>query len=115
MKIVLAIGAAIATVIVTLIAFVLLLIPIGGVAVGVLFGGKAAGWTWNPYTISLAVIVGCVVFAILISAAAMISVPVIVFFPAYSIYFFAPRYTQLASLLWPQPPPAAAPEPAAPG
>jgi hypothetical protein len=115
MKIVLAIGAAIATVIVTLIAFVLLLIPIGGVAVGVLFGGKAAGWTWNPYTITLAVIVGCVVLAILIFAAAMISVPVIVFFPAYSIYFFASRYTQLASLLWPEPPPSPAPAPAAPG
>jgi hypothetical protein len=115
MKIVLAIGAAIATVIVTLIAFVLLLIPIGGIGVGVLFGGKAAGWTWNPYTITLAVIVGCVVLAILIFAAAMISVPVIVFFPAYSIYFFAPRYSQLAALLWPQPPQSAAPVPAAPG
>jgi hypothetical protein len=37
----------------------------------------------------------------------LISVPVIVFFPAYSIYFFAQRYPPLASLLWPQPPPVA--------
>lgn len=109
MKIVLAIGAALATVIVTLIAFVLLLIPIGGVGVGVLLVGKAAGWTWDPYTISLAVIVGCVALAILMSAALLIAVPVIVFFPAYSIYFFAPRYSQLASLLWPQPSSATAP------
>jgi hypothetical protein len=35
-------------------------------------------------------------------------VPVIVFFPAYSIYFFAQRYSPLASLLWPQSPAPAA-------
>jgi len=31
-----------------------------------------------------------------------------VFFPAYSIYFFAQRYPPLASLLWPQSPAPAA-------
>lgn len=110
MKIVLAIGAAIASMIVTLIALFLLLIPIGGIGVVAVLGGKAAGWTWNPYTITLAVVSGCIALAIFIFVAALISVPIVVFFPAYSIYFFAPRYPQLASLLWPVPPAPAAPD-----
>ena len=77
----------------------------GLVGVAVFFGGKAAGWTWNPDTIALAVVLGCVALAILMFVAALIAVPVIVFFPAYSIYFFAPRYAPLASLLWPEPQP----------
>ncbi len=105
MKIVLAIGAGIAVMIVMLIAIFVLLIPDRrNLAWLRLLGGrKAAGWTWNPWTITLAVIAGCVALLIFMFAAALISVPVIVFFPAYSIYFFAPRYSQLASLLWPLP------------
>jgi hypothetical protein len=103
MKIVLAVGAAIALAIVTLIALVVLLIPIGGAGVVAVLAGKAAGLTWNFYTITLAVVLGCIALAILIFVFSLISVPVIVFFPAYSIYFFAPRYPPLASLLSPQP------------
>jgi hypothetical protein len=110
MKIVLAIGAAIAFMIVTLIALFVLILIIGGIGVAGVFGGKAVGLTWNPYTISLAVILGCIAIAILIFVAALISVPVIVFFPAYSICFFAPRYPRLASLLWPQPSEPVAPD-----
>jgi hypothetical protein len=109
MKIVLAIGATIALLIATLIAMFALVIIMGIVGVAAFFGGKAAGWTWNPYTIALAVVLGCVALAILVFTAALIAVPVIVFFPAYSIYFFAPRYAPLASLLWPEPAAPAAP------
>ena len=109
MKIVLAIGATIALAIVTLVAFLLLLIPIGGVGVAAVLGGRAAGWTWNPYTITAAVVFGCIAIMILILAAALIAVPAIVFFPAYSIYFFASRYSQLGMVVLPQPPAPAAP------
>ena len=34
----------------------------------------------------------------------LISVPAIVFFPAYSMYFFAGRYPRLAAALYPAPP-----------
>jgi hypothetical protein len=104
MKIVLAIGAGIAVIIVDLIALFVLLIPVGGIGFIAVLAGKAAGWTWNLYTISLAVVLGCIVLVILLFVFSLISVPVIVFFPAYSIYFFAERYPPLASLLWPQPP-----------
>lgn len=105
MKIVLAIGASIAFAIVGGIAFLVILIPLGGAGLVAVLAAKAAGWTWNFHTIALAVIVGLIALAILLFVAAMISVPLVVFFPAYSIYFFAPRYAQLAALLWPAPPP----------
>ena len=104
MKIVLAIGAAIALAIVDVIALLILLIPFGGVGIIVVLAGKAAGWSWDLYTITLAVVSGCVVLAILIFVFSLIAVPMIVFFPAYSIHFFAQRYPPLAAVLWPQPP-----------
>jgi hypothetical protein len=113
MKIVLAIGAAIVFGIISVIAFLVLLIPIGGVGVLAVLGGRAAGWDWNACTIAVAVVCGCVALAILIFAMALISVPVVVFFPAYAIYFFAPRYPALAALLGP-PPAAAEARPEAP-
>jgi len=48
--------------------------------------------------------VGCIVLAILLYVVSLISVPAIVFFPAYSIYFFASRYPALEAFLHPTPP-----------
>jgi hypothetical protein len=115
MKIVLSIGATIAVLIVTIFVLIVLFLIIGGVGVAAVLGGMAAGLTWNAYTISLAVVLGCIAIAILLFVAALISVPVIVFFPAYSIYFFAPRYSPLASLLWPEAPAPAASDYPPPG
>ncbi len=112
-KILLAIGAAILFGIISVIACLVLLIPLGGVAALGVLGGSAAGWNWNLYTILLVVIYSSVALGILIFAIALISVPVTVFFPAYAIYFFAPRYLPLEALLWPAPAAAASPE--APG
>jgi hypothetical protein len=109
MKIVLSIGAGIVVAIVALIVLGVLLIPVGGAGVVAVLAAKAAGWTWTVYTITLAVVLGCIAFAIFFCLLSLISVPVIVFFPAYSIYFFAQRYPPLASLLWPQSPAPVAP------
>jgi hypothetical protein len=109
MKIVLAIGAGIAFGILTVILLLALLIPVGGVGVIAVLGGKAAGLTWNFYTIAVAVVVGCIALAVFMFAASLVYVPAIVFFPAYSIYFFSARYAPLATLLWPQPPASPAP------
>jgi len=97
------------------------LIPAGGFGVIAVVLGKAAGLTWNLYTITLAVVVGSVVLAVLLFVMSLISVPAIVFFPAYSIYFFASRYPPLDALLHPAqatapplppvPPPWSPPEP----
>jgi hypothetical protein len=109
MKIVMAVAASVAVGILAVIVVLILLIPVGGFGVVAVILGKTAGLTWNLYTITLAVVVGCIVLAILLYVIALISVPTIVFFPAYSIYFFASRYPPLDALL--HPPPIAAPVP----
>jgi len=54
--------------------------------------------------LTVAALAGCVALALFLFAASFISVPAVVFFPAYAIYFLAPRYPILAALLWPPPP-----------
>jgi hypothetical protein len=102
MKIVLAIGANIVLGFVSLIVLLAILLPMGGFGIVAVLAGKAAGLTWSFYAIALAVMVGFVALVVFIFVISLICVPAIVFFPAYSIYFFAPRYAPLASLLWPQ-------------
>lgn len=103
MKIVMALGTAVVVGIITFIVILILLIPVGGFGVVAVLMGKTAGLTWNLYTITLAVVVGCIVLAVLLYVVSLISVPAIVFFPAYSIYFFASRYSALDALLHPPP------------
>lgn len=109
MKIVMTIGATIAVAIVALVAILILAIPVGVAVWTAVHHTESGGWTWNAQAIGLAIIAGLAAITVLLFVTAMISVPVVVFFPAYSIYFFAPRYAQLAALLWPEPPPAPAP------
>jgi len=109
MKIVLAIGAGIVFGIVTLILALMLAIPAVAVAIAAVLTGKSAGLTWNVFTITAAVIAACILFVVFMYLIALISVPVIVFFPAYAIYFFAARYRALSLVLYP-PPPAAPPQ-----
>jgi len=101
LKIVLAIAAAIVFSIIALIPTLVLIVP----AVVAVIAGYAAGMGWNVMTVSLAVIFGTVLVILLIYAIAWVSVPATVFFPAFSIYFFASRYPKLDALL--NPPPAA--------
>jgi hypothetical protein len=115
MKILLAIGAGIIFGIIGLVFALIFLVPVAGVAIGAIFAGKAAGLGWNAGTITLAIVAGSVLLAIFFFLTSLLSVPVIVFFPAYSIYFFAGRYPALNALLYPAPaaqfPPLVAPPP----
>lgn len=104
MKIVMSLGAAVVVGIVAGVLVLVLLVPVGGLGVVAVLTGKTAGLTWNVYTITLIVLGGCLFLAVLIYAIGLVSVPVIVFFPAYSIYFFASRYPALAAVLYPAPP-----------
>jgi hypothetical protein len=69
-------------------------------------GGK---FTWSVPLIALAVTGGIILFLFLMFLLAMISVPAVAFFPAYSIYFFAPRFKALSARLYPVPPAPPAP------
>jgi len=104
LKIVLAIGAGIVIALVGLVLSLFLILPFVGVAVAAVLGGKAAGLTWNVFTITAAVVAVCILLAVLFYLTALVSVPVIIFFPAYSIYFFAARYRPLSLTLYPPPP-----------
>ena len=110
MKLVLAIAAGILFSIIAIVPAIAVVVP----AVVLVVAGKIAGLGWTVATISLAVIVGTVLLLILIYLVALVSVPATVFFPAYSIYFFASRYPNLDALLHPVSPPAAPASPALP-
>lgn len=114
MKIVLAIGAGIVIGILSVILAVVVAVPTLVVTLVAVFTGKSAGLTWNVFTITAAVIAGCIVFAIFMFLIALLSVPVIVFFPAYAIYFFAARYRALSLALYPIGPTPAVPPPQQP-
>jgi len=101
MKIVLAIGAAILVGIVSIILGLLVAIPTALVAIVAVLTGKTAGLTWNVFTITVAVVVGSILVAAFLYFMSLIAVPVMVFFPAYSIYFFASRYGPLGTVLYP--------------
>jgi len=111
MKLVMAIGAAFAVAMAALVVIIVLLIPFGGLGAIAVLAGKAAGMglSWNVFTITLAIVLGSLFAFALFYALALISVPVIVFFPAYAIYFFADRYPQLGSLIRPPLPPTPLP------
>lgn len=104
MKILLAIVAGIAVAIVSVILAVVVAIPAIVLGIVAVITGKTAGLTWDVFTITAAVVVGSILLAIFFYVVSLISVPVIVFFPAYSIYFFASRYPPLYSVLYPAPP-----------
>jgi len=112
MKIVMALGAAMVVGIVATIVIFIMLIPVGGFGAIAVLAGKAAGLKWDVYTITLAVVVGSILVAVIVYAVALVSVPAVVFFPAYSLYFFAARYPALDAILHPAPPStlSAAPE-----
>ncbi len=114
MKVVLAFVAAILIGIATLILGLIIAIPTLGLGILAVLTGKTAGLTWNPHTIALAVVVGCMLLATFLYLVSLISVPAIVFFPAYSIYFFAPRYPRLTAALYPPSPAPQVPAGAAP-
>src|SRR5262245_10439278 len=61
MKILLALAAGVIFGILTVIVIIVILIPVGGVSVLTVLAGRAAGLTWNPLTIAVAIVVGGIV------------------------------------------------------
>jgi hypothetical protein len=114
MKIVMALGVGIVVGLITTIVILLTLIPIGGLGAIFVLTGKAAGLGWDLYTITLAVVLGCLVLALILYVISLVSVPAMVFFPAYSIYFFASRYPALDAWIHTAPPLPAPPFPSPP-
>jgi hypothetical protein len=91
MKIVLAFAAAVILFVVAATVFLVILIPVGGVGAITVLGGQAAGLTWNPLTIAIAIVVGGIVLIALMRIAALISVPALYSSP-HIRFTFAERY-----------------------
>lgn len=118
MKIVLALGSGILFGIITLIAMLLLMIPLGIAGVGIYILGTALALQWNLLTITMTVLLGAVAVHIFLAVMAFISVPSLVFFQAYVLHFFGSRYPLLGEKVFPPPPPPPPPpepSPIAPG
>lgn len=106
MKIGLGIGAGIIVGIASAILVLLLAAPAVAISLAAVLAGKTAGLSWTVFTITAVVVAVCVLLAVLFYLVSLVSVPVIVFFPAYAMYFFAARYRPLTAALYPEPPPA---------
>jgi hypothetical protein len=111
MKIVLAVAAGILFGIAIFLVILFIALPFGIAGAIAVVAGKTAGLTWTVGTVTLAIVVGTIFFAALMVVSSLLSVPVTVYFPAYSIYFFASRYPKLDAWLHPPPAPVAAPIP----
>lgn len=110
MKIVLAVGCAILFGILTFVALLILLIPLG-------LGGFAAyaiirhyGFGWNAYNM-----IGCMVGAsalvfLLFYVISFISTPAMIFFQSYINHFLGSRYPKLGERVFPQPAGPGAPQ-----
>lgn len=101
MKIVLAVGAGVVFSVITGIVLVILLIPgavVGAIAVVI---WKSVGLSLNAATITLGVVLGTALLGVLLYVVAFVCVPVVVFFPAYAMYFLAERYPRLYARLYP--------------
>ncbi len=107
MKIVLVIGSAIVFGVLTFLALLVLLVPLGVVGVGSYFLARAEGWTWNLTTISACVVLGGLALSLILYVVAFVSTPAMVFFQSYTNHFLGSRYPALGARVFP--PPAAPP------
>ena len=99
LKILLSIAAAIVLGIAALVVIIVCLIPMGLAGLIAVLAANAAGLAWNFFTITLAIIAGCIVAAIILCGIFLAAVPMVVFFPAYSIHFFEARYPPLGTMI----------------
>lgn len=95
MKIVLVVGSTIIFGILTLIAVLLLFIPLSIAGAGAYFFAKSAGLLWSFPAIAIGVVLAAIAVAVMLYVIALISAPAMMFFQAYVIQFLGSRYPTL--------------------
>ena len=85
--------------ILALITVIVLLLVFGGVGLTLFLAGLWAEWTWNLYTIILAVVLGGAALIIMTFAIAFVCTPAVAFFPTYAAHFLGFRYPRLSEAL----------------
>jgi hypothetical protein len=101
MKIVLAMAGGIIFTILNLIVVLVLLIPLGLVALAGYLIGSGVGIAWNISTELLVAGVGMLAIAGILYVVGFVYAPGLVFFQSYTVEFFAPRYGPLGSKMSP--------------
>jgi hypothetical protein len=98
-KIALTIATSIVAGVIGFIVVLMLVLPVAGLGMVVMIAAQASGLAWNPVTIATAIVAAAAVVLAIIFLLSMISVPLTVFFPAYSVHFFAGHYPPLINAL----------------
>jgi hypothetical protein len=101
MKIVLAMAAGIIFAILDLIVILVLLIPLGLLALAGYLIGSGLGIAWDISTELLVGGIGLLVIAGILYVVGFVYAPGLVFFQSYTVEFFAPRYGPLGSKVFP--------------
>lgn len=110
MKVVLAMGAAVAFTIINLIVILVLLIPLGLVALIGYLAGQGLGVNWDNISVDLILAaLALLAFAGILYVVGFVYSPGLVFFESYTLEFFAPRYGPLRMRMFPAPPAGSAP------
>jgi hypothetical protein len=105
MKIVLAMAGGIVFAILDLIVILVLLIPLGLLALAGYLIGSGLGISWNISTQLLVGGVGLLAIAGILYVVGFVYAPGLVFFQSYTVEFFAPRYGPLGRKMLPPKPP----------
>ena len=85
--------------ILALITVIVLLLMFGGVGLTLFLAGLWAEWTWNLYTIILAVVLGGAALIIMTYTIAFLCTPAVAFFPTYAAHFLGLGYPRLSEAL----------------
>ncbi|MGA8185764.1 MAG: hypothetical protein WB819_19220 [Terriglobia bacterium] len=109
MKIVLVVGSTILFGILTLIAVLLMLIPLSIAGAALFFFARSAGLLWSFPAIAVGVVLAAAALAVVFYVTAFISAPAMMFFQAYVIHFLGSRYPALGARISAPPTPPAPP------
>jgi hypothetical protein len=105
MKIVLAMAAGIIFAILDLMVILVLLIPLGLLALAGYLIGSGLGISWDISTQLLLGGVGLLAISAILYVVGFVYAPGLVFFQSYTVEFFAPRYGPLGIKMFPPQPP----------
>ena len=96
---VLAVASLIFFGILALLLVIVLVLVFGGMGLTLGLAGLWAEWTWNFYTILLAVVLGGAALMAIIYAIALLFTPAVAFFPTYAAHFLGFGYSRLSQAL----------------
>ena len=85
--------------ILALLLMIVALLVFGGMGLTLVLAGLWAEWTWNLYTILLAVVLGGAALMAVIYAIAFLCTPAVAFFPTYAAHVLAFRHPRLSEAL----------------